>query len=231
VVAGIEKRQVFDIPPLKLEVTEHQSEVKICPGCHTLNRGGFPAGVSQPVQYGGRAKGFAVYLNQYQLIPYQRVTEMFEDLFGQPISQGTLLNALEACYGHLESTEEWIKSGILNSHSAHFDETGLYRGSERAWVHSASTEELTYYFPHSKRGNAGMDDAGILPNYKGVAVHDHWEAYNSYEDCSHAFCNVHHLRELTRAYEQDGAWWAEEMKDATKPFSLPPLRPTLRKGI
>ncbi|MBT9149037.1 MAG: hypothetical protein DDT28_00456 [Dehalococcoidia bacterium] len=110
-----------------------------------MNRGGFPAGVSQPVQYGERARGFAVYLNQYQLIPYQRVTEMFEDLFGQPINQGILLNALETSYGNLESTENRIKSEILNSPCVHFSETRLYRGSERAWLHSTSTEKFTYY--------------------------------------------------------------------------------------
>ena len=201
------------IPPLKLGVTEHQAEVKICPECHTRSRGDFPEGVTQPVQYGERVKSFAVYLNQYQLIPYERVTEMFEDLFGQPISQGTLLNAIETSYHNLEPTENWIRGRILNSHTTHFDETGLYRSGKRVWLHSASTEEFTYYFPHLKRGRVAMDDAGILPNYKGVAVHDHWEPYNSYENCSHAFCNVHHLRELTRAYEQDGACWAKEMKE------------------
>ncbi|PIU56412.1 MAG: hypothetical protein COS88_02870, partial [Chloroflexi bacterium CG07_land_8_20_14_0_80_51_10] len=114
---GIEKRQVFDIPPLKLEVTEHQAEVKICPECHTRNRGGFPEGVTQPVQYSERVKSFAVYLNQYQLIPYERVTEMFEDLFGRSISQGTLLNAIETSYCNLESTENWIKDRISDSHT------------------------------------------------------------------------------------------------------------------
>ncbi|PIU56411.1 MAG: hypothetical protein COS88_02865, partial [Chloroflexi bacterium CG07_land_8_20_14_0_80_51_10] len=72
---------------------------------------------------------------------------------------------------------------------------------------------FTHYSSHLKRGREGMDDASILPNYEGVAVHDHWEPYNSYENCSHAFCNAHHLRELTRAYEQDGACWAREMKE------------------
>jgi transposase len=154
-----------------------------------------------------------VYLNQYHLIPYERVTEIFEDLFGQSISQGTLLNALETSYHNLESTENWIKERILDSNTAHFDETGLYLGGKRVWLHNASTEGFTYYFNHSKRGREAMDDAGILPNYKGVAVHDHWEPYNSYENCAHAFCNVHHLRELIRAYEQDGAYWANEMKE------------------
>jgi transposase len=211
-VAEIEKRQVFDIPPLKLEVTEHQSEVKICPQCHTLNRGDFPEGVTQPVQYGERVKSFAVYLNQYQLIPYQRVSEMFEDLFGRSISQGTLLNTIQTSYRNLESTEAWIKSNILDSHTVHFDETGLYYGGKRFWLHTASTEEFTYYYPHPKRGRAAMEDGGILPNYRGTAVHDHWEPYNSYAECYHAFCNAHHLRELTGAYEQEGASWAKEMK-------------------
>jgi transposase len=212
-VSEIEKRQVFDIPPVKLEVSEHQSEVKICPRCHSVNRGSFPKGVNQPVQYGDRVKSFAVYLNQYQLIPYQRVTEMFEDLFGQSISQGTLLNAIERSYVNLESTEDWIKDSILSAPTVHFDETGIYHSSKRLWLHAASTESFSYYFSHCKRGSAGMEAAGILPDYRGVAVHDHWEAYNSYKECAHAFCNVHHLRELTRAYEQEEASWAKQIKE------------------
>ena len=212
-ITKIEKRQVFDLPPLKLEVTEHQAEVKICPGCYTQNQRDFPEGVTQSVQYGEQVKGLALYLNQYQLIPYERVSEVFEDLFGQSISQGTLLNAIETSYLQLEPVENWIKDKILDSHTTHFDETGVYFNGKRGWLHSASTDKFTYYFSHSRRGSVAMDDAGILPNLKGVAVHDHWESYNSYENCSHAFCNAHHLRELIRAYEQDGACWAKEMKE------------------
>jgi transposase len=208
----IDKRQVFDIPPLKILVTEHQAEVKRCPACQTINRGVFPKGVNTPVQYGERIKSLMVYMNQYHLIPYQRVTEILEDFFGQRISQGTLLNAIKTFYSNLESTEKCIKDKLLESPVVHFDETGLYRNSKRIWLHNASTEELTYYFAHEKRGKDAMNDAGILPEYKGVAVHDHWGAYNSYETCSHAFCNVHHLRELIRAFEQDDAHWAKKMK-------------------
>ncbi|MFW0859809.1 MAG: IS66 family transposase [Dehalococcoidia bacterium] len=209
----VEKRQEFDIPPIKFVVTEHQAEVKVCPECHAQSKGDFPEGITQPVQYAERPKSLAVYLNQYQLIPYKRVTEIFEDVLGGSISQGTLLNALETSYNNLASTEERIKVDILNSPTVHFDDTGLYRGGQRIWLHTASTEEHTYYFPHERRGREALDAAGILPEYKGVAVHDHFEPYNSYEDCSHAFCNVHHLRELTRAYEQDGVDWAKEMAD------------------
>ena len=209
----IEKRQVFDLPPFKLAVTEHQAEVKTCPHCHQEVKAEFPSGINQPVQYGERVKSLAVYLNQYQLLPYERVTEVFQDLLGQTISQGTLLNALKASYHNLEDTEDWIKNRILHSPVVHCDETGIYRNGKRIWLHSASTKDLTYYFPHSRRGKIAIDEAGILPSYRGVAIHDHWEAYNSYPSCTHAFCNCHHLRELTQIYEQEGASWAKEMKE------------------
>ena len=100
-MTALQKRQVFDLPPLKLEVIEHQAEVKRCPRCSGVNRGEFPSGVSQPVQYGAGVKGLLVYLNQEQLIPYQRTTALFADLFGQPLSQGTLLNANRECFERL----------------------------------------------------------------------------------------------------------------------------------
>ncbi len=48
-----------------------------------------------------------------------------------------------------------------------------------------------------------MDEIGILPLFNGTLCHDHWKPYYKF-DCTHALCNAHHLRELTRAYEQDG---------------------------
>jgi len=209
----LEKRQVFDIPPLKLDVTEHQAEIKTCPCCAQETRAEFPASINQPVQYGPRVKGFLVYLNQEQLIPYERTTILFEDLFGQPVSQGTLLNTTEKCYQNLAPIEANIKQTIQESDVVHFDETGLYETGKRIWLHSASTPTETFYFAHEKRGKDGMDAAGILPNFFGKAVHDHWAAYQNYDECDHAFCNTHHLRELERAFEQDNAQWADNMKD------------------
>jgi len=133
----LEKRQVFDIPPIKIEVTEHQSEIKVCPICNGHNRGEFPDGVIQGVQYGEGVKGFITYLNQYQLIPYERVTELFEDLFGGGISQGTLLNALRTSYENLEGTEEEIKEKILESDVVHVDESGVYSHGRRNWLHTS----------------------------------------------------------------------------------------------
>ena len=208
----LQKRQVFDLPPLNLEVIEHQAEVKRCPRCAVVNCGEFPSGVSQPVQYGAGVKGLLVYLNQEQLIPYQRTTALFADVFGQPVSQGTLLNANRECFEQLAGCETRIKQEIQQAAVVNFDETGLSENGKGIWLHSASTLTHTHYFAHPKRGKEAMQAAGILPHFQGTAVHDHWESYQSFENCEHAFCNGHHLRELVRAIEQDDAQWAREMK-------------------
>ena len=211
-VTRVDTRQVFELLPMKLEVTEHQAEVKICPHCSQEIQGVFPADVRQPVQYGARVKGLLVYLNHGQLLPYERTTALVEDVVGQPVSQGTLLTATQTCAAHLAGTEESIKQAVQQAAVAHFDETGLYENGRRLWLHSASTPTLTYYFPHEKRGQAALQAAEVLPHFHGIAVHDHWEAYQQFDNCQHAFCNAHHLRELQRAIDQDQAAWAEEMK-------------------
>ena len=173
--SSVERRQGFDLPEKLLEVTEHQAEGKVCPDCQTVNRGGFPEGVDQAVQYGARVKSLAVYLSEYQLIPFGRVSELFEDVVGQSLSQGTLLNALSTTFDHLAPTEAFIRQGVVSAPVAHFDETGVKVAGQGQWLHTASTSSWTYYAVHRRRGREGMDAAGILPSYRGVAEHAPWE--------------------------------------------------------
>jgi transposase len=208
---GYERRQVFDLPPVKVEVTEHRAEEKLCPNCGYLNKAAFPEEVKQPVQYGSRLKGTAVYLSQYQLLPYERTSELFDDLFGRKLSQASLVNANQACYEILEPVEKEIKQQVIDSAVVNFDETGLKVNGKQEWLHVASTERLTCYAAHPKRGQEAMDDMGILPGFQGTAVHDLWKSYFKY-DCRHALCNAHHLRELTGAQERDKQEWPEEVK-------------------
>jgi transposase/regulator of replication initiation timing len=204
------RRQVIDIPPLKLEVTEHRAEIKCCPGCGCRNEAAFPAEVKTSVQYGSRIKSLLVYLNQYQLLPYERTCQLVEDLFSHTISQGTLCNWNADCYRNLESTEEQILQAILASEVVHFDETGIRQQGKLHWLHVASTEHLTYYGLHARRGKEAMDTFGILENYTGCAVHDHWKSYFKFS-CDHSLCNAHHLRELIYLAEQDRQDWAAAM--------------------
>ncbi len=207
----VERRQVVDMPPLWLVTTEHRIEKKVCPDCGMQTIAAFPAELESRVQYGPRLKALGVYLLSYQLLPYQRIADLFADLFDASFSAGTLFASQQTASTRLADIVWSVRQGIRQADVAHFDETGLRVGGRLHWLHSASTPSLTYYDWHTKRGQAGMDKAGILPHFGGVAVHDGWASYQHYA-CRHALCNAHHLRELTALYEQDGQEWAKTLR-------------------
>jgi len=212
-VSEIEKRQVFDIPPPpKIQVCEHRAQIKICPCCQQRNKGVFPAQVSQPVQYGNRIQATAAYLNQYQLLPSKRLQEYFEDVHGLHLSQGTLRNILKRGYAHLELFAEDAKAAVGVSEVVHFDETGMRVVQSLHWFHVASTDSITCYFIHPRRGAAAMKEIGILNEFDGYAVHDHYSSYYQF-DLYHVACNAHQLRELIYAYEEHGQKWAQKLID------------------
>ena len=208
-----ESRQVFDIPPLQIEVTEHRAEIKECPQCKQFSRANFPSGVSLPVQYGEHLKAQLTYFNNYHFIPLERTVEIIEDLFHHKISQGSFVTANSKLTDCLQPFEEASIQQLIESDVNHFDESGLKVAGTRQWLHVCSTPLLTYYHVDPKRGSEAMDNAGILPFFNGTAVHDHWKSYFSYEICSHSLCNAHHLRELIFIRERYEQGWAKDMSN------------------
>lgn len=213
--AGYESRQVIDLPPLKVEATDYMAEIVQCPSCRDYVRAGFPAGVTRPVQYGPRLKSVVAYLMNQHLLPYARTAEIVKDVFGQPMSTGTLYQINRELFHLLAQPVEQIKARLIASPVVHFDETGFRIAKTGKWLHTAGTDRLTYYYPHSKRGREAMDAMAILPGFTGTAVHDHLKSYFSY-DCEHSLCNAHHLRELTFLAEQHGQKWAKQMSTLLK---------------
>ena len=206
-----ERRQVVDLPPLALEVTEHRSEHKVCPACGCSNRGVFPVEATAFVQYGPRVQALGLYLLDYQLLPYKRIARLFADLFNAPLSPGLLFEAQHRASRTLEPVVAAIRKALQKAAVVHFDETGFRVEGVLHWLHAASTASLTAYAWHKKRGKIGMDAADVLPHFGGRAVHDGYQSYQQYV-CRHALCNAHHLRELTALYEQTGAQWAKELR-------------------
>jgi len=206
----LERRQDFDIPLPKTEITEHQSISVSCPCCGLLNKGGFPEEVSQPVQYGKGVIAQIIYLNQYQLIPYNRIIEYFEDIYQLKMSEGTIFKTLETVFDLLGPAEQEIVAGLLQAEVIHVDETGMRVEGERRWLHVVSTDRATNYSWHLKRGSAATEEIGILPQVKGTMVHDFWRPYYHY-NCKHSLCNVHNIRELQGISELTGQRWPEEM--------------------
>lgn len=194
--AGQEQRQVFDLPPLGLVVTEHRLIRRRC-SCGTVTKADAPSRVGAPVQYGPRLAGIGVYLLHGQFLSKSRTVAALGDLFGAKISAGTVAAWTRRIASQVVGkVVPEITGRIAGSAVAHFDETGFRTAGQLHWMHSASTPTDVLLTVHAKRGVKGMDAAGVLPAFRGTAVHDAWAPYDTYTTCTHALCNAHALREL-----------------------------------
>lgn len=206
---GFETRQVIDIQ-ISTEVTEYRAEI-LKDEAGNQYVADFPPGISRPVQYGASVKAQAVYLSQFQLLPYDRIRDYFTDQCGIPLSAGSLFNFNSEAYAQLEVFEDMVKRELLKQELLHADETGINVNGKTLWLHTLGNDRWTLFFPHARRGAEAMNSLGILKSFKGILCHDHWKPYFTF-GCLHALCNAHHLRELERAWEQDNQKWAKNMK-------------------
>jgi transposase len=211
-VSDYEERQVFDIPAMHIEVTAHKAEIKICPHCGEKNQATYPEEVKSSVQYGVGIKTWASYLSTQHFIPTARTSQIFEDLFNHRISESTVMKACQQLSKNIKPATEAIKTQLQQADVVHFDESGVRVKGKLYWIHSASTQYLTHYHIHERRGQKAIDEAGILPKFKGIACHDHWKSYFSY-DSRHSLCNAHHLRELKYLEKQLKQTFAPKMAD------------------
>jgi transposase len=239
-VLRTERRQVIDLPVLRAQVVEHQAETRGCPGCGQATTAPFPADVTAPVQYGATVAPVAVYLHQEHLLPVERTGRVLGEVFGCPISNGTLERMVADCADAVADVVAAIKQAVIAAAVLHVDETGLSLNGKPAWLHVASTEQLTWYATHRKRGREALDALGVLPAVRGRVVHDGLWSYWHYEQCDHALCNAHHLRELTFVEEQLKQPWAGQLKtllleikeaaDQARADGVPALPPEAQHG-
>ena len=191
------------------KVTEHQSvRVDSCPCTGESLSGEFPEGIRAYVQYGDSVPVLAGLLSTYCAVSAMRIHVLLGSLLGVSLSTGTITSMVSKCARKVGSTFKIIKSMLIGSKVANFDESGTDVNGKTLWVHNSSTPELTYQTINAKRGQAGMEYNGVLTEFGGIAVHDCWSPYWKYGDITHAVCNAHLLRELTgvEQYSPEHEW-------------------------
>lgn len=210
-IAAVETRQVFDLPDIKMLVTQYLGERKLCPHCGELVSAAFPCGVVAPVQYGPGMQTAMTYLNVRQLIPCARVAETCQDLFGHRPSAGSVVQSVARCAELLAPHVEEIRVTLSQSSLLHADETGVRCIGKTHWIHVASDDTHSHFHYSAQRGSAGIEEGDLLTHFTGTLVHDFWGAYDNYGS-SHGRCNAHLLRELI-AFRETGQEWAGQLID------------------
>lgn len=209
-VQSVEERQVFELPPIALQVTAYRVGRKVCPVCGRACTASFPAGVSAPTQYGANMQAVMTYLQAGQLLPHERVAQVCEDLFGHRPSAGSIVRSVVKSAGQMQSAVDEIAASLKQADVLHADETGIRCAGKTHWLHVLCDPEHTLYSHSAKRGLEGILATGVLGGYTRKLMHDFWAAYDKLEHCEHLRCNAHLLREL-KACAEDGHKWAVEL--------------------
>ncbi len=209
-VTHVFRRQVFELPPAKVVITEHRAERRRCScGCETTAP--FPDEATGPACYGPNLRALICYLVVRQHIPVARVAELMRDAYGIPVSTGTIVAMVKQGAAMLADFLASVRDQLGEAPVAHADETGLRVEASLHWVQSVSTRFLTLYYVHKQRGTKAMDAMGVLATLTGVLVHDGYASYRTYTAVTHALCNAHHLRELDAIADVGGQGWATDM--------------------
>lgn len=210
-------RQVFDVPPMRVPVTEHVLHALSC-GCGHVTRADAPAGVPAPAVYGPNVTSLAAYLSAQHHIPVGRIVEVLADVAGIEVSPGWVTEACRRAGQAVAAANSSIRDAIAGSGAAHFDEAVTRVNGKNHWMHTAATATLTaFHIDQHGRSVASIEAFGILPRFTGVAVHDAYSGYNGFTTCTHALCNAHVVRELAgigesgKTAREDG--WAQMMID------------------
>ncbi len=188
-VVGVEVRQVFDLPVIELIAIEHRAQRREC-GCGVVTRAAFPTEATAPTCYGPGVAALAVYLLGRQHLPVERAAECLEEAFGAAVSTGWLSSLLPSAAARLDGFLAIAREQLAAAQVAHFDETGGRVAGKLHWIHVACNDTWTLFHLDRKRGRVAMDAAGILPAFRGVAIHDGLVVYRQYDQAVHGLCNA-----------------------------------------
>jgi transposase len=212
-VVGNERRQVFDLPAMRLEVTEHQVQSRRC-GCGTVTKAPFPKEAAAPACYGSVVRATAVYLMVGQHLPVARTAALLSQVCGAPVSTGWLAGLSAEAAAGLGPFLAELRAQLAAQDVLHADETGSRISGARYWFHVACNGLLTLLDCHDKRGVDALKDMAVLPFFSGVLVSDGWKPYWSIEGIDHALCCAHLLRDLASlSSSARHRSWADDMAD------------------
>jgi len=201
---------VIDVT-IAVTITQHRQMMSECPTCGEINEGNMPNEANHAMVYGAGIRAVVVLLSNYACVSMKKISQILKDIFGVPISTGTIANINASFAKMSQPILEEIKAWLLGVPLIQKDETGMNMNGKQWWLHTASTNDVTYMTAHPKRGAEGIDDNIDLEDYVGIILHDFWASYFRYKKCLHAMCCAHLLRELEWVAENCGHEWASKM--------------------
>ena len=203
-------KYVYDVE-IKVVLNKYEIQETICPNCGVTVVGQPPEDCKGTINYSSMIRALSIVMTNYGNVSIDKTHKILNDLLGVPISSGTVKNIQSQFAQKTVSTIEEIKQKLHESPVLNVDETGARVAGSTQWMHVVSNSKYTLVSVHKKRGKEGSEASGVLTGYTGTLVHDCWKPYFGFDECKHALCCAHLLRELNALIEK-GFAWAMDMK-------------------
>jgi transposase len=203
------KKQLVDVE-ITTNITEYREYRGICGCCgHAVfNR----SPLKDRITYGNKLKSLSNMLSVEGNVSINRIGQMLSELSGGllKLSEGAICKWNKDLSKLLTPAIQKIKEKLLLSPVLHKDETGIRVDKKLNWFHVLSNDKYSLFYADRKRGKNADMEAGVLPAFKGVLVHDNLKSLYHF-NCTHAECNAHILRYLKGIIESKERKWAKDM--------------------
>jgi transposase len=208
------RSQVVELPPVQPVVIEAWQYAARCRGCGARTKVTYPAGLEPARTFGPGVEALLGYFHERHHVSYERLVELCRDLFGLPISEGGIDNALRRLAERARPTYEAIGAQVRAGPVIGSDETGARVAGRNAWQWVFQTPEASYHVIVARR-NAAVIAAFLGDTRPAGWVSDLWAPQLHVEAEAHQLCLAHQIRNLTYAVEADGfagLVWAVELR-------------------
>ncbi len=200
--------QQVDIPAITPLTTQYQQVIKVC-SCGECNCPPLP--IEGYVNIGPQMGALITYLNVEHALPYERLSQITDDLLGFAISEGTIANKLAHMQRQAKGIIETIKHKVMEAPWIGSDETGTRVAGKKFWEWVWQSPLASYFVIDHRRGYPVVKEH-FTESYQGVICHDCWSAQNNTPAANHQLCHAHLRRNLQYAIDKERSAWAYQVQ-------------------
>jgi transposase len=201
----------IEIPPIRPDVTRVTLHGGVCPCCARIFKATPPADMPTGSPFGANLRALVIYLRFTQGIALERLTILLSDVLGLVISEGAIVNILDAARNCFAAQMEAIRARLLVGTALQSDETGLRVGKRNWWLWVFHHEDSAVFVVAPSRGKKVVADflGDWRPNYW---VSDRYGGQLGWAAKENQVCLAHLIRDAQYAIDTGDGVFAPRLR-------------------
>jgi transposase len=197
------RHQVAELPPVMVQITEHQAHGRTCPCCGEVTWATVPAEV-RAHSVGPKLTAFMGLLAGVHGVSKRGIEELVDQAFDVSIALGTVSNREQELSAALESAHAEARQAIASADVKHADETGWKEAGKKRWLWVAAISSVVYFVIHPCRNLSALKRL-VGEQFRGILCSDRWCVYDEWPNGMRQLCWAHLKRNWEKQVARGGA--------------------------